>query len=228
MQITIAKSIYFSNARKEMLQFIPPGQGRILEVGCGQGNFLAQLRASGNVLWGIEPDLEAARIAKKVLDKVINDKLENALDLVPSGYFDVIVLNDVLEHMLDPETNLVCLREKLKNRGKVVASVPNIRYIRSFYQIAVKGRWEYSEQGILDRSHLRFFTRKSVKALFEKCGYRVETLRGITPTKSVGFHLLVYLYCLFTLSDQTDMLYLQNAVVAGTDNQQNKYKNGAS
>jgi 2-polyprenyl-3-methyl-5-hydroxy-6-metoxy-1,4-benzoquinol methylase len=207
--------IYYSGYRKEMLSFIPSGSKNILEVGCAEGNFLTQLSMDGTELWGVEPDAASAAIASQKLHKVLNFPLEEAINKLPDQYFDAIIFNDVLEHMHYPEENLRLIRSKLKSSGRIIASIPNFRYVRSLFQVVVKRNWNYTDHGILDYTHFRFFTRKSIIRMFNESGYGTETIKGINPTRSIKFHLLVYLFCLLTFSNQLDMLYMQFAVVAG-------------
>ena len=205
---------YYSGERKEMISFIPSGCKKILEVGCAEGNFLHQLKDEETELWGIEPNIESALIAGTKLYKVLNNSLEEALEKLPDNYFDAIILNDVLEHMLHPAENLKHLKSKLNITGQIIASIPNFRYVKSLFQVVVKRKWKYTDYGILDYTHFRFFTRKSIISMFEDSGYDIKTIRGINRTKSIKFHLLTILFCVFTLSNQLDMLFMQFAVVA--------------
>jgi len=215
------RTIYYTGCRKEMIPFVPAGSKKILEVGCGEGNFISQLKSGGAELWGVEPDQVSARIAGTKLFKVLNNTIEEALGSLPDKYFDVLVLNDVLEHMLYPGDNLRKLKAKLNSSGQLVASIPNFRYVKSLFQVAVKGNWRYRDHGILDQTHIRFFTRKSIRDLFEDSGYDIIMVKGINRTKSIKFHLLVFLFSLLTLTSHLDMLYLQFAVVARTKDPKN-------
>lgn len=215
------RTIYYTGCRKEMIPFVPAGSKKILEVGCGEGNFINQLKSDGAELWGVEPDEDSARMAGTKLFKVLNNTIEEALRNLPDKYFDAVILNDVLEHMLYPDDNLRKLKAKLSASGHIVASIPNFRYVKSLFQVVVKGNWKYRDHGILDQNHFRFFTRKSIRAMFEDTGYDVITLKGINRTKSIKFHLLVLLFSLLTLTNHLDMLYLQFAVVAQNKNPKN-------
>ena len=99
---------------------------------------------------------------------------------MPSDKFDCIVFNDVLEHMSDPWSALEIAGDVLNNCGRVVASIPNVRHYTVLVPLLIKGRWTYHDVGILDRTHLRFFTRSTVRELFETTGWAVES---ITPTR---------------------------------------------
>ena len=127
-------------------------------------------------------------------------------------------MNDVLEHMFYPKDNLKLLHSKLNSKGKIVASIPNFRYIKNLFQIVVKGKWNYTDSGILDYTHFRFFTQKSTLSLFQDSGYEVAMIKGINKTKSVKYFIICCLFSLITLRNQFDTLYLQIAVMAELKN----------
>jgi ubiquinone/menaquinone biosynthesis C-methylase UbiE len=172
---------YYCNQRREMLPFIPPGCKRLLEVGCGTGEFAWLVKKERNAeVWGIDIYKEIAEKAVNKLDKVLHGDIEREdLDL-PAGYFDCIVFNDVLEHLHDPWAVLRKAQLFLMSDGYIVASIPNVRYFDNIKQLLKHKEWRYEDEGILDRTHLRFFTMKSSKELFESCGYAVESITGIT------------------------------------------------
>jgi len=126
---------------------------------------------------GIE---SAAQQAQNVLDKVLVGDIADLMDELPANYFDIVVCNDVLEHMVDPFTVLARIKSKLKRRGMVVSSIPNIRYYHTFRELALHKTWEYEESGILDRTHLRFFTVKSIRNMYERLGFEVVRHEGNT------------------------------------------------
>jgi 2-polyprenyl-3-methyl-5-hydroxy-6-metoxy-1,4-benzoquinol methylase len=212
------EAIYYSGYRKEMTAFVPSGSKKILEIGCAEGNFLYQFHADDTELWGMEPETKAAEEAGKKLFKVLNYPVEEGINKLPDGYFDTIVMNDVLEHMLFPNDIVNQLKSKLTKNGVIVASIPNFRYIRSLFNIVVKRKWEYADHGILDRTHYRFFTKKSMIAMFESSEYKVVSIKGINKTKSIKFHLLSLLFSGLSFSNQLDMLFMQFAIVAKSDN----------
>ncbi len=205
---------YYSNTRQEMLPFIPSSAKKILEIGCGKGHFCGQLIGKDIEVWGIEPDKDSAEIAEKKLYKVLNNKLDDAVRLLPDNYFDVIILNDVIEHLLFPWDDLKTLRSKLSNNGVITASIPNVRYIKNLFHVLINKNWEYSESGILDSTHFRFFTKKSIVSLFSKCGYSIEKIKGINKTKSTKYQLFALLINVLFFFNHSDTLYLQYAVTA--------------
>ncbi len=205
---------YYSNKRREMLPFIPFSAKKILEIGCGKGHFCEQLIGKDTEIWGVEPDRISAEIAAKILYKVINGKIDDAISLLPDNYFDAIILNDVLEHLLFPWDDLKVLKSKLSDDGVIVCSIPNVRYIKNLYHILISKNWEYTESGILDSTHFRFFTKKSIASLFSKSGYSIEKIKGINKTKSVKYQLFAVLINILFFFNHFDTLYLQYALRA--------------
>jgi 2-polyprenyl-3-methyl-5-hydroxy-6-metoxy-1,4-benzoquinol methylase len=194
-----------------MLRYVPPETRTSLEFGCGTGEFSALVkRTFGAETWAVEINADAARRAAKRLDKLINRDAAESLDEIPQGYFDCIILFDVLEHMVDPAFLLGALKAKLTARGVIVASIPNIRYYRTLADLVVHGNWDYKEHGILDRTHLRFFTKKSIIKMFSLLGFRIELLEGIHPTSSRTFRILN----MILLNRLADVRYKHFAVVA--------------
>ena len=124
-------------------------------------------------VWGVEPFASAAAIAADKLDRVITGPFGPETDL-PAGAFDCIVFNDVLEHMVEPELALRYAKLLLSAGGTILASIPNVRYFPLLWQLGVRGNWEYGDCGLLDRTHLRFFTKSSILRMFQNEGYAVR------------------------------------------------------
>ena len=206
--------VYAEAERREMLRFVPTGASRILDVGCSVGNFGILLKAELDAeVWGVEIDAEAAKLAEKVIDHVICGPFDKAADL-PPGYFDCIVFNDVLEHMVDPYSALSYAKSLLASEGRVVASIPNVRYFSNLWDVVIRGSWEYSDTGILDRTHLRFFTKSSIESMFIDLGYDIEVLEGINALEwenQARHRWIRHLVCLRRFEDTK---WLQFAVVA--------------
>lgn len=120
---------------------------------------------------GIEIDPTTAADAAARLDEVIVGRYPD--DLPVDARFDCIVFNDVLEHMADPWSALEATVVHLHPGGTVVASIPNVRNVEVVYPLVTRGTWRYHDQGLLDRTHLRFFTKSSMRDLFEDSGFVV-------------------------------------------------------
>jgi 2-polyprenyl-3-methyl-5-hydroxy-6-metoxy-1,4-benzoquinol methylase len=202
---------YFSNDRKEMLQFVPIGCKKILEIGCSEGKFGQLLKGTSNAeIWGVEMNESAAIAAKKNIDTVVYGDFFDIEGKLPSRYFDCIVCNDVIEHIFDPWLFLRKVTRLLSDEGYVVCSIPNVRYVGNLVELLIKKDWEYKRSGILDITHCRFYTKKSMIRLFESSGFSVLNIKGINGTKSVK----VKFASLFSLGFFSDITYLEFAIVA--------------
>jgi len=205
---------YYACKRPEMLSLIPLSAKNTLEIGCAQGNFSSQLVKDGIETWGVEPNEVSANLASKKLYKVIMGTLGDTINELPENYFDAIILNDVLEHLLYPWDDLKLLKSKLKENGVLISSIPNVRYAKNLFNLLVKKNWEYEESGILDSTHFRFFTKKSIFSLHQKSGYTVQRIKGINSTKSILFFPIALLVNIVLLGTQLDIFYMQYATIA--------------
>jgi 2-polyprenyl-3-methyl-5-hydroxy-6-metoxy-1,4-benzoquinol methylase len=202
---------YYTNARPEMQELVPSTSKSILDVGCGEGLFgLGLKQKNGCEVWGIEPDTEAAATAGKNLDKVFNNDFENAIQFLENKKFDTICFNDVLEHMPDPWQCLRQARNLLSNNGTIIASLPNVLYYHTFFNILIDKDWKYEQEGIMDKTHLRWFTQKSLRRMFEDCGYKVISIKGLSPAKTIKMTML----SLLSFGYFDEMKYPQFAVIA--------------
>lgn len=203
---------YYSYARPEMVDFVPKETKRILDVGCGEGLFVMSLKKNNNNLetWGVEMNPEIAEIAKTNLDKVLVGDIFTIINGLPDSYFDCIVFNDVLEHMADPYIVLKNIKTKLRNNGVIVCSIPNVRHVRVLRDLLFKKQWKYEDIGILDRTHLRFFTKKSIIDMFNDLDYQILKISGINGTKIWQFLPIN----IITLGLFSDSRYIQFACVA--------------
>lgn len=202
---------YYQHERAEMLAFIPPSVTRTLEVGCGAGSFSGLIKDQlGAETWGVEYQPDAASLAAQKLHRVVAGSVESALPDLPLHYFDCIIFNDVLEHLVDPYSTLVQVQGLLNETGVLVASIPNIRHWPEFVDYTVRGNWNYVNTGVLDRTHLRFFTKKSIIATVAQCGYALINIQGINPHYSRAQKIA----SLLSRGALADTLYQQYAVVA--------------
>lgn len=202
---------YYQQDRGEMLEFIPPDVRHTLEVGCGAGTFSSQLKDKyGAETWGIEYQPEVAKLATQKLHRVLAGSVENALHDLPRHYFDCIIFNDVLEHLVDPYTTLVSMQCLLNDTGVIVASIPNIRHWPEFVDYTWRGNWNYRDDGVLDRTHLRFFTERSIRNTIGQCGYSLINIQGINPHHSRAQQIA----SLLSMGRLADTLYQQYAIVA--------------
>jgi len=171
---------YFDRVRTEILPLLPSGRvDRVLEVGCGAGDTLAYLQTNGRCRWtcGVELFSDAAESARGRLDDVYEGNIEQmALPIAPAS-LDVVLCLDVLEHLIDPWTTTSRLARLLKPGGVLIASIPNVRHFRVVLPLLFRGRWDYAQFGLMDRTHLRFFTEHSARQLVRQAGLRVDDVR---------------------------------------------------
>lgn len=207
---------YYDNIRVEMLQFLPNDAKVILDIGCGNGAFAKVIKDQNNAeVWGMEFMEIHAKEAQKKLDKVFIGKCEDFIEDLPDEYFDVVYFNDVLEHLVDPYSVLKIIKKKLSKNGKIISSLPNVRFYKTFMRVLINKDWKYEDYGVMDRTHLRFFTKKSIKTMYEDLGFKVLTHVGINKSKSIK----PYLFYALTLFTQLDMRYVQFATVVKIDDE---------
>ena len=175
-----ASSPKYDYDRAELLPFVPRNTHALLDVGCGSGAFGRLLRSQrpDMVLWAIEPDPVSARAAEDGFDQVVVGEFPS--EQLSGRRFNVILCADILEHMVAPEKALSAAASIITKDGLIVASIPNVRHWRVvLWPLLRHGTWTYTERGILDRTHLRFFTRRSMRDFFVNNGWSVESVTGI-------------------------------------------------
>lgn len=164
--------------RPDVADLIPGDCRVVVDVGCGAGLLGAQLKRAHpkRVVYGIEPDPDAAARARTVLDDVLNAPAEAAW---PSHWQppDCLVFADVLEHMVDPWATLRQTSRRLPRGGHVVISLPNAAHYSVVGPLVLHGQWQYREQGVLDRTHLRFFTRQTTFDLVQEAGLQTTHVK---------------------------------------------------
>lgn len=182
---------YYKNVRRDVVSMIPGRVRAVMEVGCAAGETGALLCQKGvEVLIGIEINPFMRSLAEDYYSELIIGDVED-LDLshIPEESLDCVLYPDVLEHLRDPWRVVTRHLRLLRPGGHVVASIPNIRYYKAVHDLVLRGRWDYREAGILDRGHLRFFTRKSIVELFKSSGLNILRIEEITR----GSHVLRFL-----------------------------------
>lgn len=158
----------------------------ILEVGCSSGYVGATLVAKGHRVTGVEVDPVAAEAARTVLHEVHTGAADGFFAAHPQRRYDAIVLGDVLEHMVDPAATLRHCVAHLADGGAVVVSLPCIAH-GSVRAMLLEGRWDYADYGLLDRTHLRFFSRKGMVELLSAADLRITRLHATTmPIEMAG------------------------------------------
>jgi 2-polyprenyl-3-methyl-5-hydroxy-6-metoxy-1,4-benzoquinol methylase len=167
---------YQDEPRPDVQRLVSPAGRKFLDVGCGSGTLALALKAAGaDHVAGIESDSGAAARARAALDTLVEgDLLEVELPFAPRE-FDYLIFADVLEHLPDPDRALDRLLPLLKEDGRVIISVPNMRFYLVLLRLALN-RWAYTETGVRDRTHLRIFTSRSLERMLAEHGLALERL----------------------------------------------------
>jgi methionine biosynthesis protein MetW len=161
-------------------QRLLPAGGRVLDLGCASGGLLALLRAKAGHLAGLELSQTAARAAADVGDQIVCGALEDPrLPFEPDSY-DLVVLADVLEHLVDPAAGLARATAWCRPGGAILVCVPNVVHWQARLTI-LRGRWPQHDSGTFDAGHLRWFTHDSLRALLIAAGLRDVDLSAIVP-----------------------------------------------
>ncbi len=169
---------YYRQERREVEALIPQNTMKVLDVGCGEGIFGKRLLERGvQEVIGIEVNPDACIQARKNLSSLVNGNIEEIELDFDEGHFDCVVLADVLEHLNDPLSALKKLKKFVSASGTIVASIPNIRYW-GIINMLIEGHWKYGDYGILDKTHLRFFTKKEIEKLFADAGFEITDINA--------------------------------------------------
>ncbi len=198
-----------------MAKFLPSHYKRVLDIGCGEGFFSKNLKPDSEI-WGIEPVKTTAKKASKNIGKVLNGLYEDVYAELPDNYFDLIICNDVIEHFKDHDAFFESIKQKMNNNSYIIGAIPNVRYAKNLYNILFNKDWRYEDSGILDRTHLRFFTEKSLQRTFAKHDFIIDEFYGINSLVSESFSykekikkLLLLIVIFSSFGYYKDIQYLQ-------------------
>ncbi|CAM4154210.1 glycosyltransferase [Lederbergia lenta] len=202
---------YYMHPRYEIVQLVPMEAGKILDVGCGAGATGLELKNRQSCqLFGIELNPLAASFAKSHYQAVYEEDVEPLELALPDGYFDVILFADILEHLKDPGKVIQKYAQLLKPGGSMICSIPNILHAEALFPL-LQGYWNYQNAGILDRTHLRFFTPNTVETLFPSDMFEIRTKKynyiEVDPKVALFFNEVSHLaqkfdFSMNQLSDQ--------------------------
>jgi 2-polyprenyl-3-methyl-5-hydroxy-6-metoxy-1,4-benzoquinol methylase len=170
---------YYSNVRLDLVNLIDKQSHnlKVLEIGAAYGETLYYLKQNNIAVEVVGVDLFEDKNNKqnyKPLDNFIFGNIEEIELPQYENHFDLILLPDVLEHLMEPNKVLNKIKEYLNANGKIIVSMPNIRHYSALKKIFLKGDFRYEESGIFDYTHLRFYCRKNIQELLESAGYKVE------------------------------------------------------
>ena len=184
---------YHQNPRTEIASFLNDPPGVVLDIGCGGGatGKLVKEKFRGTRVIGIESNPQAAEHARQFLDDVVCANIDdvNLAEHVGNVAIGTVLLLDLLEHLYDPWRALTRIRGWLTPDTRILASVPNIRNLANLDELAA-GRWSYGPNGVLDITHVRFFTKQTLRQLFEETGYAVLHMEPLTQPKWVDRHVV--------------------------------------
>lgn len=176
-----------------MLAFdIIKNNSKVLDIGCATGYMSRKLHLEKKCeMWGVDNNPDALKLAKKYCKKVILQDLNemNELD-IPQKHFDHILILDVIEHLVSPEKILKLMRKYLKKTGSVIISVPNVAHA-SIRLMLLRGEFNYSNLGIMDKTHVHFYTRETLKKLLINMGYKIIKIIPTNGMCKVPFLYLI-------------------------------------
>jgi 2-polyprenyl-3-methyl-5-hydroxy-6-metoxy-1,4-benzoquinol methylase len=171
-------STYYGNIRHDVLRYLPDRSfRRALEVGGGEFGTLVNVKGKDLECWGVDVREPSQKVSRFVQGSFTDEAVAAQL---PDGGFDLIMANDVLEHIEDTDRFFETVRRKLAADGVLALSVPNARQIRLAYQLFVRGTFPRTDAGLFDRTHLRWFCKRDVRAFLKVHGMEV------VKSKSVG------------------------------------------
>lgn len=168
-----AQAAYFGQPRRELVGLLQGTGLRVLELGCASGALGVELKRQGKaaVVHGVERYPAVATVAGGRLDRVWTADLETLDPADLDAPYDALVAGDVLEHLRDPWSVLGRISQVLSPGAEIAVSVPNVRYLPVVADLILRGRFDYCCEGVLDRTHLRFFTRRSIVQLLRGAGF---------------------------------------------------------
>lgn len=187
---------YFATARQEIRPFLPARVSRLLDLGCGAGATVAMVRAERDVAWagGIELMADQAQIAARVCDRVWSGDIATLpieAEIAPRS-LDLVLCLDVLEHLVDPWRVVARLSDRLAPGGRLIVSVPNVRNYRFLWRLTTRGDFRYRDFGLLDRTHLRFFTRATAIELATGGGLSLVAARSVQQWRAPDWRWLLH------------------------------------
>jgi 2-polyprenyl-3-methyl-5-hydroxy-6-metoxy-1,4-benzoquinol methylase len=164
---------------RKLLALVPPG-ARVLDVGCSAGYFAERLVAQGCTVTGVELDPDAAAEARRFCDDVVVGDVEGMTLPFAPGSFDVVACGDLIEHLRDPGAFMARVRPLLRPGGRLILTTPNVANW-SIRLLLLLGRFDYTERGILDRTHTHLFTRKTLVQTLRDAGFEPEVVDFTVP-----------------------------------------------
>jgi len=202
-----SSAIYFHELRMPLVALAKSNPEHVLEIGCAAGQTLSYFKQRGaKYVAGVEISPEIAEIARthREVDKVIVGNIETLSLDFSEQFFDLIVAGHVIEHLVDPWATLRKLYFLLKPQGQLIGALPNVRNQSVVLPLLLNGKWQYHDSGIMDWTHLRFFSSSTIAELLVSTGFRVDAIvpefagprstRANNLTLGIFKHFLAYAY----------------------------------
>ncbi len=166
-----------SSSHNQLVTAAGPGRGKLMiDVGCARGLLGQEMQATGWRVLGVEVDDADAKLAAAILTRVHHGTLDTLLGTIGEPV-EAIVFADVLEHLVDPVAALTTAHTLLERGGRLLVSIPNVAHASMRWSL-MRGRFDYTDRGILDRTHVRFYTKRTAVALVQEAGFTIERIWG--------------------------------------------------
>lgn len=189
----VKSSDYYREVRTDLLALAPEIHGRVLEIGCAEGLTMEYLRDRfGCTMVGLDYCESAVETARAKGFEVHSCDLNREPLPFGSEEFDYIVIGDVLEHLYDPWSFMKDIVSRLTPDGTVLFSIPNVKHYSLLKNLILRDRWEYSESGLLDVTHIRFFTLDGIRTLLARSGLMMTAL-GYNLSRSTLMRVINFL-----------------------------------
>lgn len=193
-----SKESYYGHERPELVELVDEDAESVLDLGCGEGAMSAAIKRDRKAreIWGVEVVTAVADRARgnPAFTQVLSGDVAVLMPQLPDNHFSHVVAGDVLEHLVDPWQVLSDLHGKLRPGGLLICSIPNIRNFSFIAKLLFRGRFEYKDSGVMDRTHLRFFARADIKKMFSDAGYEDIRIGPVRPKKALSKRLARWLF----------------------------------
>ncbi len=198
-ELYVNKNDNYFSLERQIFKNAVNGYGlKILDIGCGTGILGAYFKKNQKCeVYGVEINESAYKVAVTNLDNVIKGNFELISLPYENNYFDYIIMGDVLEHLINTVDSINKLTPHLKDSGSILITIPNIRHWKTLMKLLFFDKWKYESSGILDYTHMRFFTKKSIVELLVENGINLYTTKRVIQKNSISHYLNIFTLGLF-------------------------------